>query len=581
MTPSRDPVQARIEAFARRFGAAHLSFACHAAFPLALTPDLGYRLWRRFRTDVSGEDLGVPWIAVSDLLLSSLCHEVGCELYEMREETRRVLRARLVRDPALGPRRREELNEFLLQYVARSLHSADAEERRLALHQQWVALAYARPGKDAEAVRRRLAEAEARGGPDRLQLKLVREALDESLPGYEPLLARPELLLASPAVNAGARALAAALQREAAAPLGRPARREPLLPYRHNVRHLGQQFHVQTEDAGPARTLITTQVFLHGVILRTDRASYDPAVSDDVVLRLMQAQHKAALRQIRDGAFDEGPGDLSPPAPGPSVTVAELGPPDVPPAASSDAAGLPIPLRGDGPAARDEAGPPARSTTGPYNPVLAGFERAVGNPIGLPTITDEELIELVDLAVGTLDPTVAAGDPGSGDEAILELEAEPPSDEEVEELRTLSATPPSATTPPDPNRVAILAPTGGYMARQRYSSPPRAPDEQSPPLDSDLSPEPTRTHPGVPGRGRDRRLRSTARRLDPSPFRPRPTAEGVVVQRPLIVTERSVVDPNEARPLPPAPGPLLTVDDQRSLDQVILAYLAEDPREKP
>jgi hypothetical protein len=30
----------RIESFAKRFGEAHLIFAYHAAFPLALTPDL-------------------------------------------------------------------------------------------------------------------------------------------------------------------------------------------------------------------------------------------------------------------------------------------------------------------------------------------------------------------------------------------------------------------------------------------------------------------------------------------------------------------------------------------------------------
>ncbi|GJD21959.1 hypothetical protein RIVM261_069150 [Rivularia sp. IAM M-261] len=38
-------VQQRIKFFERRFGKAHLFLAYHAAFPLALTPDLLYRLW--------------------------------------------------------------------------------------------------------------------------------------------------------------------------------------------------------------------------------------------------------------------------------------------------------------------------------------------------------------------------------------------------------------------------------------------------------------------------------------------------------------------------------------------------------
>ena len=51
-----------------------------------------------------------------------------------------------------------------------------------------------------------------------------------------------------------------------------------------------------------------------------------------------------------------------------------------------------------------------------------------------------------------------------------------------------------------------------------------------------------------------------------------------MVQRPLIVTDHGVVNPDEvphrSPPTDPLPG------DERSLDQVILAYLAEDPRKK-
>src|SRR5213080_1177236 len=81
-----DIAQRRIEAFRKRFkefGDAHLYLAYHAAFPLALTPDLLYRLRANFQRDIHNEELNIPWIAVADLLLSSLCNEVGYELYEM------------------------------------------------------------------------------------------------------------------------------------------------------------------------------------------------------------------------------------------------------------------------------------------------------------------------------------------------------------------------------------------------------------------------------------------------------------------------------------------------------------------
>src|SRR5947209_12500172 len=80
--------QRRIEVFKKRFGDAHLYLAYHAAFPLALTPDLLYRLRANFQKDIHGENLSIPWIAVADLLLSSLCDEVGYELYEMNVAVR-------------------------------------------------------------------------------------------------------------------------------------------------------------------------------------------------------------------------------------------------------------------------------------------------------------------------------------------------------------------------------------------------------------------------------------------------------------------------------------------------------------
>ncbi len=56
----------QIDSFVRSFGTPHLYLAYHAAFPLALTPDLLYRLWAKFQQDIHGENLNIPWEAVAD-----------------------------------------------------------------------------------------------------------------------------------------------------------------------------------------------------------------------------------------------------------------------------------------------------------------------------------------------------------------------------------------------------------------------------------------------------------------------------------------------------------------------------------
>jgi formylglycine-generating enzyme required for sulfatase activity len=127
----------RIQAFRNRFSETHLEFARHAAFPLALTPDLLYRL----RDCPFHPKLQVPWIAVSDLLLSGLCSEVDEELYEMDSTVRQILLKPLSQQH-LG-----ELSEFLLKYVKRNFHSKISGLKQA---QYWTALAYVEPGKAAK-----------------------------------------------------------------------------------------------------------------------------------------------------------------------------------------------------------------------------------------------------------------------------------------------------------------------------------------------------------------------------------------------------------------------------------------------
>ncbi|KPV48917.1 hypothetical protein SE17_35495, partial [Kouleothrix aurantiaca] len=126
------PRQPRLRSFARRFGRAHLDFACHAAFPLALTPDLLYLLWAAFPRDARDQPIGAPWVAVADLLLSSLCDEVGHELFEFEPEVRDELLAELKDSPRFGPARIDALAAFVSEYVGQQLRSSDPFVRDFA-----------------------------------------------------------------------------------------------------------------------------------------------------------------------------------------------------------------------------------------------------------------------------------------------------------------------------------------------------------------------------------------------------------------------------------------------------------------
>ncbi|HTJ46070.1 MAG TPA: hypothetical protein VL463_28390 [Kofleriaceae bacterium] len=83
------------------------------------------------------------------------------------------------------------------------------------------------------------------------------------------------------------------------------AKRSPILGYNHNVRFRGVVFHVQTEDSGLQNPHVFTHLFHGGVILSTRKLVYDPDASEEAVKALMQSQHKAVLRDLKNGSFDD------------------------------------------------------------------------------------------------------------------------------------------------------------------------------------------------------------------------------------------------------------------------------------
>jgi hypothetical protein len=81
--------------------------------------------------------------------------------------------------------------------------------------------------------------------------------------------------------------------------------RSPLLGYNHNVKYGGHIFHVQTEDSGPGNPHIFTHLFFEGSILASKRGQYDPGLLEDEVRALMQAQHKAILKELKQKSYDQ------------------------------------------------------------------------------------------------------------------------------------------------------------------------------------------------------------------------------------------------------------------------------------
>lgn len=83
----------------------------------------------------------------------------------------------------------------------------------------------------------------------------------------------------------------------------------PLLGYNNNVRHKNRVFHIQTEDSGVNRPHIITHLFMDGGrILKSVKTSYAEHVGsegmNETVKLMMKEQHKAMFIALRDGQFD-------------------------------------------------------------------------------------------------------------------------------------------------------------------------------------------------------------------------------------------------------------------------------------
>ncbi len=84
--------------------------------------------------------------------------------------------------------------------------------------------------------------------------------------------------------------------------------------YNTDVRHGSRVFHVQTEDKGFSNPKIETLIYVGGEILDSYRSSYEdmmsnPPVPDTGIQARMDEQHKAIIRDIKNGKYDTTPPD--------------------------------------------------------------------------------------------------------------------------------------------------------------------------------------------------------------------------------------------------------------------------------
>lgn len=210
----------RLERYLKRHpGEGYLWLACHAAFFVALTPGLLYRLWVNFRYDEKGGPLDIPLDAVSNLLNSPLCRELGQGVYEIHESLREPLLNHLRSEERFSSPRLYRLARFLLAYL--DYCGDELPSPAFAEAQRWTAEAYLKP----ELAARRLLEAftdtvDGKAAASSVEVYLnwisSRGGGEERTGGVDPLAVAEQLVRGMHNYQKGARAEAIEALRELA-----------------------------------------------------------------------------------------------------------------------------------------------------------------------------------------------------------------------------------------------------------------------------------------------------------------------------------------------------------------------------
>ena len=322
----------------------------------------------------------------------------------------------------------------------------------------------------------------------------------------------------------------------------------PLLGFNNNVKHKGRVFHIQTEDSGIKHPHIITHLFADGGrILKTTKTSYAEHIGAEsmaeTVRAMMQEQHKAMFIALRDGQFDHLFDDAAkarPPAAPPSRPETAAPPKPAPEA--------PAPI----PAEREIApAPVAAFASPPVEP--AAPQRVPSRPTlaGDPAVLLSPSSRAVSATAATQAmPTQDGASPGASPAIELDLDAL--------------------------ERAAVEAQTPFFQQIQNLPPPPAAVLGKRP-----------GSSPGVAG-GTYRSvtpLQGTPHNVPDGNEIPAPPAE--VVKTPAAAAAPS---PGAGRYAPSRPAAIFAnarpaegasifgeeLISEKSLDEVILSYLAED-----
>jgi hypothetical protein len=322
--------------------------------------------------------------------------------------------------------------------------------------------------------------------------------------------------------------------------------------FNHNIKHKGRIYHIQTEDSGAQNPHIITHLFVGGNILATKKTSYADIVQADnlqqIVRELMEEQHKAMLRNLINGVYDDIDG----------TGTAAQGPPSVPIQAPS---ATPEPKPAAQPAPRPE----------PQSPV----PQPVPKPIPQTPVT----------------PAVQQSPQAPEPQAPVTVQAKPPAQPAPAQAETQPEkfpppAPPGRTQTAIPKHEAATLPamqaaTGKVTGTQIHKPPP-----------PETVPIPAKQAQRVTIRPKDAATATGQKtqepaptlkpRIQPPPVKPIPPVVSPEASQnlpPEVIAARRLVD----RPVPKdTAGPTIFGEDlisEKSLDEVILGYLSGEGEE--
>jgi hypothetical protein len=393
----------------------------------------------------------------------------------------------------------------------------------------------------------------------------------------------------------------------------------PLLGYNNNVRHRGRVFHIQTEDSGVNHPHIITHLFMDGGrILKSVKKSYAEHVGSDnqneTVRAMMKEQHKAMFIALRDGQFDEVALGKKPSG----SVVSPLVPPAANPAAPSAGAAAPQP-----PAAPPPPPPPVVEVAEPpmpREPTAPSVAAVQAPPIAPIALNDIAVVSVVKVSSDAFPAAAPVRSEDTGPSTIDERHrndfrfgADPPLPPELEallrdELPPIDPPPPPPLPPPS---VAKAAPVDAAPATTREPGPHPSAHELTLDFDAlerdtgagisplfqqgDLPPPPKNLFTKEPRTGTYKAREADytpAPRIVPSPAPPAAAAAArpPTMPPPPRAPQKPAVDARYASSRPaaifgsptgdkPPSSPSIFSDDlvsDKSLDEVILSYLAED-----